>query len=69
MPELIIKRLASFCGMSEKLGRRRWPLVSKKLRNISLSWFTPYFSIVFPPKIKSSPLYRGEDRKYFAVPP
>ncbi len=69
MPELMIKRLASFCGMSEKLGRRRWPFVSKKLRNISLSWFSPYFSILYPPNKeltisieskKTPPLCRGE---------
>ena len=41
MPELISSSDASFLGISEKLGRRRWPFVSKKLRNISLSSFTP----------------------------
>ena len=29
MPELISSKLASFWGIREKLGRRRWPLLSK----------------------------------------
>ena len=41
MPELISSREASFWGIREKLGRRRWSLVSKKLRNISRSSLRP----------------------------
>ena len=40
--KLIKRRDASFCGIREKLGRRRCSLLSKKLRNISRSSFTPY---------------------------
>ena len=43
MPALISSRLLSFCGMREKLGNRRCPLLSKKERYISRSSFTPYF--------------------------
>ena len=41
MPALMSSREGSFCGIREKLGRRRWPLVSKKVRNISLNSFNP----------------------------
>ena len=41
MPELISSRDASFWGIREKLGSRRCPLVSKNLRNISRSSFSP----------------------------
>ena len=43
MPELISSRDASFWGTREKLGRRVWPLDSKKRRNISRSSLRPYF--------------------------
>ena len=41
MPELMSRRDASFWGIREKLGRRRWPLLSKNFRNISRSSFRP----------------------------
>ena len=41
MPELMSSNDASFWGIREKLGRRRWPLVSKNRRNISRSSFSP----------------------------
>ena len=68
MPELISSRDASFWGIREKLGRRRWPLLSKKLRNISRSWFTPYFlgSIVMITlllKIKYNIKYGNKDKE------
>ena len=44
MPALISSREGSFFGIREKLGRRRCPLVSKNLRYISRSSFSPNFS-------------------------
>ena len=41
MPALMSRMDLSFCGIREKLGRRRWPLLSKKRRNISLSSLRP----------------------------
>ena len=41
MPALISSRDGSFSGTRGKLGRRRWPLDSKKVRNISRSSFKP----------------------------
>jgi hypothetical protein len=36
MPEFMMSRLPSPCGTSGKLRSRRWPLLSKNLRNSSL---------------------------------
>jgi hypothetical protein len=61
MPELISSRDASFWGMREKLGRRRWPLDSKNFRNISRSSFTPKglgFFMKVPPISKISFLHK-----------
>jgi hypothetical protein len=41
MPALMSRMDLSFWGTREKLGSRRWPLVSKNLRNISRSSFRP----------------------------
>ena len=41
MPLLMSSKEASFWGIREKLGRRRWPLDSKNFRNISRSSFRP----------------------------
>ena len=48
MPEFISSSEGSFCGTSEKLGRRRWPLLSKNCRNISRSSFSPNAFICYP---------------------
>ena len=45
MPLLISSRLGSFFGTSGKLSRRRWPLLSKKLRYFSRSSFKPVHCI------------------------
>ena len=42
MPALMSRMDLSFCGTSEKLGRRRCPFVSKNFRNIYRSSFRPY---------------------------
>jgi len=47
MPLLISSRLGSFFGTSGKLSRRRWPLLSKKLRYFSRSSFKPVHCIGF----------------------
>ena len=47
MPLLISSRLGSFFGTSGKLSRRRWPLLSKKLRYFSRSSFKPVHCISF----------------------
>ena len=39
MPALMSRMDLSFCGISEKLGSRRWPLVSKNFRYFSRSSF------------------------------
>ena len=50
MPELISSSDGSFCGMSEKLGKRRCPLVSKNFRYISRSSFKLLYCIcLYPP--------------------
>ncbi len=48
MPALMSSTDLSFCGTSEKLGRRRWPFVSKYARNISRSSFRPNFFMRVP---------------------
>lgn len=45
IPELISSRLLSPWGTSEKLGSRRWPLLSKKDRYFSLKSFNDVHSI------------------------
>ena len=45
MPELMRRRDLSPFGTSEKLGRRKCPLLSKKLRYFSLSSFNPVHCI------------------------
>jgi hypothetical protein len=49
IPELISSRDASFCGTREKLGKRKWPFVSKKAKNISRNSFSPNFFISSKP--------------------
>lgn len=46
IPELISSKDLSFCGISEKLGSRKWPLLSKNARYFSLNSFSPVHCIV-----------------------
>src|SRR5699024_282391 len=45
IPELISRRLLSFWGISEKLGSRKCPLLSKNSKYISRKSFNPVHSI------------------------
>jgi hypothetical protein len=45
IPEFMSKRLLSFCGISEKLGSLKCPLLSKNERYFSLNSFSEVHSI------------------------
>jgi hypothetical protein len=47
IPEFMSKRELSLLGTSEKLERRKWPLLSKKARYFSLSVLSDIHSIVY----------------------
>ena len=48
IPELIINKLLSLCGTSEKLFILRCPLLSKKSKNNFLNSFTPLYCTLLP---------------------